>query len=225
MEVESVPIEAFGNTADACFAVDDDWRITIWNEGAERLFGYRAADVIGEPCWAVVQGLRRSGRRLCSERCPVFRRASEGRLVRDYDLFARDRSGRRLALNVGVVNVGDGDRPGADSTLLLVHYARQVARTPSDDGTGPGAAAAADTAGERWKGLTTREEEILGLLARGLGTGDIARHLDISPATVRNHIQSMMGKLGVHGRIAAVAAYARHRRAESSRLTTGSGLD
>ncbi len=216
MEAETIRLDALGNTADACFVVDSERRIKMWNEGAERLFGYRAPEVIGKSCSDVVQGMRKSGRRLCSERCPVFRRASEGRLVRHYDLFARDRSGGHVALNVGVVNVGDGDRPNSESAVLLVHYARQLDRATALEGAG-GAAVEVDGAEDRWRGLTLREEEILSLIAAGLGTGDVARRLDISPATVRNHIQSMMGKLGVHGRVAAVAAYTRHREAAAHR--------
>jgi DNA-binding NarL/FixJ family response regulator len=53
--------------------------------------------------------------------------------------------------------------------------------------------------------LTTRETEILGFLATGLGTSAIARELSISPATVRNHAQRILAKLEVHSRLAAVA--------------------
>ncbi len=53
--------------------------------------------------------------------------------------------------------------------------------------------------------LTEREREILRLFARGLGTGAIAKRLAISPVTVRNHCQSILAKLRVHSRLAAVA--------------------
>jgi two-component system, NarL family, nitrate/nitrite response regulator NarL len=53
--------------------------------------------------------------------------------------------------------------------------------------------------------LTRRETEILGLLAAGMATPDIARRLSISITTVRNHIQRVMEKLRVHSRLAAVA--------------------
>jgi DNA-binding NarL/FixJ family response regulator len=53
--------------------------------------------------------------------------------------------------------------------------------------------------------LTTRELEILRLLADGLTTGDIARHLFISRKTVGTHIEHILLKLGVHSRTEAVA--------------------
>jgi two-component system, NarL family, nitrate/nitrite response regulator NarL len=53
--------------------------------------------------------------------------------------------------------------------------------------------------------LTTRELEILRLLADGLTGGDIARHLFISRKTVGTHIEHILRKLGVHSRTEAVA--------------------
>ena len=53
--------------------------------------------------------------------------------------------------------------------------------------------------------LTTRESEVLQLLARGLNQSTIARDLAISPATVGTHIQRVLTKLDVHSRTQAVA--------------------
>lgn len=52
-------------------------------------------------------------------------------------------------------------------------------------------------------GLTDRELEVLGLLARGLQTKQIARHFDVSPKTVDTHIQAAYRKIGVSTRAAA----------------------
>ena len=56
---------------------------------------------------------------------------------------------------------------------------------------------------ERPAGLTEREVEVVGLLARGLLTKQIARRLDISPKTVDRHIQNSYRKMGVSSRAAA----------------------
>jgi DNA-binding NarL/FixJ family response regulator len=52
--------------------------------------------------------------------------------------------------------------------------------------------------------LTTREQEVLALLADGLEQDDIARRLFISPKTVAKHIERILSKLGVHSRAQAV---------------------
>ena len=52
-------------------------------------------------------------------------------------------------------------------------------------------------------GLTEREVEVVGLLARGLQTKQIAKQLDISPKTADRHIQNGYRKIGVSSRAAA----------------------
>jgi DNA-binding NarL/FixJ family response regulator len=53
--------------------------------------------------------------------------------------------------------------------------------------------------------LTSREHEVLKLLASGLTQAEIASELFISPKTVAGHIQRVLKKLGVHSRAQAVA--------------------
>jgi DNA-binding CsgD family transcriptional regulator len=57
-------------------------------------------------------------------------------------------------------------------------------------------------------GLTPREAEVLGWVARGKTNVEIADALFISPQTVRKHLENIFEKLGVRTRTAA-AAYAR----------------
>jgi DNA-binding NarL/FixJ family response regulator len=53
--------------------------------------------------------------------------------------------------------------------------------------------------------LTSREREVLELLANGMRPKQIARELVISPKTVASHLQSVLAKLGVHSRVEAIA--------------------
>ncbi len=53
--------------------------------------------------------------------------------------------------------------------------------------------------------LTAREREVLRLLVAGKSTAALAGELFVAPATARNHIQSIMNKLGAHSRLEAVA--------------------
>ena len=59
-------------------------------------------------------------------------------------------------------------------------------------------------------GLTEREVRVVGLLARGLQTKQIARELDISPKTVDRHIQNSYRKMNVSSRAAATLFAAEH---------------
>ncbi|GAA2790479.1 LuxR C-terminal-related transcriptional regulator [Kitasatospora sp. CM 4170] len=53
--------------------------------------------------------------------------------------------------------------------------------------------------------LTPREKEILRCMVAGLGRQAVAERLYLSPHTVRTHMQNVLGKLGVHSTLAAVA--------------------
>jgi HD-GYP domain-containing protein (c-di-GMP phosphodiesterase class II) len=52
-------------------------------------------------------------------------------------------------------------------------------------------------------GLTTREVQVLELVARGNSTKQIAQRLVVSPKTVSNHVEHVYAKIGVSSRAAA----------------------
>jgi DNA-binding NarL/FixJ family response regulator len=53
--------------------------------------------------------------------------------------------------------------------------------------------------------LTRRELDVLHLLVDGRSTARVAQTLFISASTARNHIQSVIGKLGAHSKLEAVS--------------------
>jgi HD-GYP domain-containing protein (c-di-GMP phosphodiesterase class II) len=63
---------------------------------------------------------------------------------------------------------------------------------------------------ERPAGLTPRETDVIGLLARGLQTKQIARALGISVKTADNHIQNAYSKIGVSTRAGAALFAMQH---------------
>jgi len=56
---------------------------------------------------------------------------------------------------------------------------------------------------ERPAGLTERESQVIGLLASGLQTKQVARQLGISTKTADRHIQNAYAKIGISSRAAA----------------------
>lgn len=57
-----------------------------------------------------------------------------------------------------------------------------------------------------YRPLTTREKEILQMVARGLSTRDIGQALNIRGSTVKTHLRNIFTKLNVSGRTEAVFA-------------------
>ena len=53
--------------------------------------------------------------------------------------------------------------------------------------------------------FSEREKEVLGLMAEGLSTTEIANHLSISIPTVKFHLKNIFSKMGVKNRVEAVS--------------------
>jgi DNA-binding CsgD family transcriptional regulator/tetratricopeptide (TPR) repeat protein len=71
-------------------------------------------------------------------------------------------------------------------------------------------------------GLTSRQYSVLRLLAEGLSSTQIAARMYVSPRTVDNHVNGILGRLGVSSRRTAVALAADHGWLEGPDLSTTS---
>jgi two-component system, NarL family, response regulator LiaR len=63
--------------------------------------------------------------------------------------------------------------------------------------------------------LSPREREVLALMVQGLSNPDIADRLVVGRSTVKFHVSSILGKLGVQSRTEAVALAVQHRLVSS----------
>ncbi|WP_405148472.1 response regulator transcription factor [Sphaerisporangium sp. NBC_01403] len=104
----------------------------------------------------------------------------------------KDADPERVIDAVRLVARGDALLDPSVTRRLIDHFA-----------AGPGPA---DT--DRLAVLTPRETEVLRQVARGLTNVEVAAVLGISPATVKDHVAAVLGKLGVRDRVqATIVAY------------------
>jgi DNA-binding CsgD family transcriptional regulator len=91
-----------------------------------------------------------------------------------------------------------------DGRRLSANEARAEAALVARE-TGPPVAPDSDAAAKAKHGLTPREREVLRLIAAGRSNAEIAAALFISVPTVKRHLTTILAKLGLPSRPAAVA--------------------
>ncbi|MBB5957164.1 DNA-binding NarL/FixJ family response regulator [Saccharothrix tamanrassetensis] len=103
---------------------------------------------------------------------------------------------------------GDGEEVSSADLIRLAHRHQCIAQellarvTKSGLGT-PAVESGIEVRCTGWN-LTSRERSVAELLVEGLSNRRIARKLDISERTVKNHLHSIFYKLGVADRTQAV---------------------
>ena len=202
-------LAALTHSPDPVFVTDRHNRIVFWNRSAERILGYTAEDVMGFPCAGVLEGADVYGNRYCSETCPVTQMAVRGETVRHFDLTLRSKDRRLVSVDVSILNLAV--RP--PDHFLLVHVLKPAERLeasvrPAEEAAAPprpALVAIRESPDARARKLTAREVEVIGMLAAGHTTPEIASRLHISTLTARNHIQNVLEKLEVHSKAEAVA--------------------
>jgi DNA-binding NarL/FixJ family response regulator len=128
--------------------------------------------------------------------------------VRNFSLNLRTKENRHIVAQVSVLQL----RAGAPDDYFLVHMLRANAESTEQRPTNepmsssrPRLVAARESVDVRARKLTAREVEVLGMLAAGRSTPEIAERLHISQLTARSHIQNILEKLEVHSKVEAVA--------------------
>ena len=210
----SETLDQIARSRDAVFATDSGDRIILWNKKCEALLGRTARSVLGKRCYEVIGGRDVYGNTYCIRGCPVVFQTRErpqepvhrfslsisvgenGRKAFAYSLFAIPAHHPALSTLVHVLR-----QRQKESRLE-----RQLAREARvNDPLWPITAN-----GSQSVTLSEREMETLRYLARGMTTAAIGEQLLISGPTVRNHIQHILEKLGVHSKLGALVFAYQH---------------
>lgn len=197
------------HTTDAAFALSENGEIRFWNKAAETLLGYGATDVLHKTCYEVLQGVGSLGTQVCHEGCSVMDCAGKSHEIPNFDMSVKTRLGERLWVNMSTI-VWENPRTGK---RLLVHLAHDVTEQKKTEELAQKMlelshqlAQVGETAVRPSPAtpLSDQEKQILRLFADGKSSRSVAKSLNISAQTLRNHLHHINQKLRTHNRLEAV---------------------
>lgn len=208
------PLELISESKLPAYGMDRNDRIVYWNSGAEKILGWKPDEVLGKACFDVLAGRDVFGNVYCSHDCGVVKTAAEGEDPRPFLLDVRKKGTGTVKIVVRTMALPEtGPRfsclmhfieaEGESAEPILAALRESVKEAPAD-----GVRTAPVVAPEppiSVSPLTAREREIVLLLSNGYAALNIAAKLNLSHATVRNHIQNVLRKLDVHSQVEAVA--------------------
>ncbi len=180
VQLDEVPVPVRGLLEERAYAVIED----------------RSLQAMLERAWAagpaaLVITRRRFSRGLLEEVALARARMPEVAVVAVCDRFGATEARLMLAAGVSGLVIGRDAASALGPTIDAVrvgqvcvprHQARYVERP----------------------GLSTREKQVIGLVALGFGNREIAERLFVAESTVKSHLSSAFGKLGVRSRNEAV---------------------
>jgi len=184
--------------------------ILFWNRAATRILGYTAAEASRRTCCDIFGRHAGAGPRPCFRGCTARALPERGEDMEMFAMPALTKAGRRVWLTTAMAVSATLAGPRATVCVFRDVTATRELLTRVVDGVMPGKFTPRVAAPTR-AGLTRRETEVLRLMTDGLNTRGVANRLDLSRATVRNHVQHIFGKLGVHNRLEAVSYAVRQR--------------
>jgi DNA-binding NarL/FixJ family response regulator len=202
---------------DAAFAVSLDGSIRTWNDAAERMFRVPNGDALRMKCFDLLQGQEAGGEPVCRPCCALRELAAAGRTTACFDMKVRIGTAHRWASVTPIIF-------RRSSATLAIHIIRDTdSRSRLEEATRHFLDQVAAVTGERIEQLlgprpapharlTAREVMVLHRLTNGDTTRSISAKLGVSRATVRNHVQHILVKLGAHSRTQAVLRALRERR-------------
>jgi len=199
------------HTADAAYTVTEDGEICSWNRAAELLLGFPANEVLHRNIDEVLEARDALGTAALAGGNDAMTRTWDGPFggVPNFDLEVKTRSSDRIWVNVSTI-VFDNSRTGRRLFVRLAHDVDQRHRNEEllnrmvEDARQFVSRAESAANHAPVASLSDQERRILALFAEGGDPATIARTLNISPQTLRNHLHHINRKLRTHNRLEAV---------------------
>jgi PAS domain S-box-containing protein len=199
----------FEGAADAAFVVTTEGEILSWNAAAERLFGYSQEYVLNKTCHELLQGKGALGTSVCTRECSVQHCAARTESIPTFDLEATTRCGKRKWVSVSTIVFEDS----RVHRRLIVHLCHDISKRKETEvafsrmielskhvvSIGESQSQPAPV-----ESLSDQEQRILTLFAKANNSNQVAKELNITLPTLRNHLHTINQKLRTHNRLEAV---------------------
>ena len=99
--------DVLDNLYDGVYFLDRNRQIFFWNKGAERITGYRAADVMGRSCADdILCHVDKQGHHLCRDGCPAAEVLNDGQR-RETEVYLLHKNGYRKPVRIRVAPIED----------------------------------------------------------------------------------------------------------------------
>jgi PAS domain S-box-containing protein len=121
---EQITRVVLDSIADGVFAVDHNWRITLFNPAAERITGIDREEAVGRYCWDVFRA------NVCDTGCALRRTVETGQPVVNDDVQIMGPQGRRIPVSISTAALKDakGKVIGGGETFRDLSLVEQLRR-------------------------------------------------------------------------------------------------
>jgi PAS domain S-box-containing protein len=202
------PLEIIADAKVAAYGMDRHDRIVYWNEGASRVLGWLPEEVLGKMCFDVLAGRDVFGNLYCMHDCPRVRAAVAGDDMQPFLLEVKKKGSTAPVKTI----IRAVPLPAAGPSFEVLMHFLEASDAAIDSLVAALCASVREPGGLppvdppiSVSPLSGRERQIVMLISNGYAKLNIAAKLNLSPATVRNHIQNVLRKLEVHSQLEVVA--------------------
>ena len=210
-------LQLLANSNDGVIAVGVDNKILFWNKSAQKILGYKPKEVLGKSYKEIIPATDINGNPVCLGSYSPGNSNNGNSGVESYEIVTNSKKARKIWLNLSVFKVSSSNSEHGMSVYIFRDITRQkiyekiiidvISKTDIADQFGS-TIASVKTVTESTNAeikLTTREREILLLLADGHSTKSISSKLYIALSTLRKHIRNIYSKLRAHSMLQAIA--------------------
>lgn len=210
-------LQIMASSTDGVFAVGADNKIVFWNKSAQKIMGYKPKEVLGKSYKEIIPATDFNGNPVCLKKTG-FKKENNNDVnrVHNYEIITHSIKANRIWLSISVFYVPEG----LDKYGMSVYIFRDITRQKIYEKIIKEVISKTDIADQLKitipsikkdnnisppNRLTTREREVLLLLADGYSTKFISSNLYIALSTLRKHIRNIYSKLQAHSMLDAVA--------------------